>query len=229
MIHHRRATLALSCLLAAAFATPDAQATEDDPGIWAVTATGGRLGGQDSRWRYSVDAQARYFDIGAGINQWLLRPGVGYDLGRNVSVWLGYGRFRTRGRSGAVVDENRYWQDLVWSPRLGSGHRLSLRARLEQRSVSAGDDVGIVLRAMARYTIPVRDSSRFFLGVEPFVDLNTTDWSGGTGLSQARLFAGFGWTLGKRMSVEAGYMQQYFKFETREDLINHLAVVALRF
>jgi len=220
----------IALLLAAVVAPQGATATEDDIGGWAVGATGGRLGGDDSRWRYVVDGQARYFDIGTGINQWLIRPGVGYDLTNNLALWVGYARFRSRGRSGAVVDENRYWQDLTWSPRLQTSHRLGLRLRLEQRSVSAGDDVGVVLRAMARYTIPVGDNSnRFFFGLEPFMDLNSTDWSGGTGLSQNRVFAGFGWTLAPRISIEAAYMQQFFKLDSREDLVNHLAVVTLRF
>lgn len=140
-----------------------AAATEDDAGAWAVAATAGRFRNGDSRWRYVVDAQARYFDLGSGINQWLLRPGVGYDLAPDVAVWVGYARFRTRARSGLVADENRYWQDLTWSPGLANGHRLNLRFRLEQRSVNIGDDVGLVMRTMARYTIPVGDhSDRFF-------------------------------------------------------------------
>ena len=234
LCHHRAAMvrlIRLLALLAAALCcvVPAASATEDDAGGWAVLVASGRLGGDESRFRYGIDAQARYFDIGSGINQWLIRPGVGYDLGNKVSVWLGYARFRTRNRAGVVVDENRPWQDLRFNPVFANGHRLSLRLRLEQRLIDASDDGRMVLRLMARYTIPVGESSRLFFGVEPFYDLNTTDWGGGRGRSQDRAFIGMGWPLGKRMSVEAGYMQQLFKVDGGEDLLNHLGVITVRF
>ena len=56
-----------------------AAATENDPGIWLTFSTSGELGsgGVDGRWLYWFDAQARYFDIGSGVNQWLARPGIG--------------------------------------------------------------------------------------------------------------------------------------------------------
>ena len=208
---------------------PIASATEDDLGGWAALVASGRIGQDTSRWRYHVDAQARYFDIGTGINQWLVRPGIGYDLGNNVSVWLGYSRFRSRGRGGAVVDEDRPWQDLRYSPTFSNGHRLGIRLRFEQRMVDVSDDTRQVVRLRVRYTIPVGEASRIFFGLEPFYDLNTTDWGGGTGRSQDRWFVGMGWPLGRRISIEAGYMQQLFKLDGREDLLNHLGVVTLRF
>ena len=219
-----------AALLLATSLIGTAMAADDDVGAWAVAATSGRFGEQ-GRLRYTVDTQARYFDIGSGINQWLLRPGIGTDLSATTSAWLGYARFRTRGRSGAVVDENRYWQDFRWNPALDNGGQLGLRFRLEQRDVSVSGDVGLVLRAMARYTFPARDGSavRFFVGAEPFMDLNTTDWSGGTGLSQNRFFAGIDWPLGDNLRLETTYMQQYFRLDGRENLLNHLAVVVLRF
>jgi hypothetical protein len=220
----------LALLLIASFCVaPAAYSTEDDAGGWAALVASGRFDNGSGKLLYHVDAQARYFDIGSGINQWLIRPGIGYDLGNKVSVWLGYSRFRTRNRAGVVVDENRPWQDIRFSPVFSNGHRLNLRLRFEQRLIDASDDARMVLRLMARYTIPVGESSRLFFGVEPFYDLNTTDWGGGRGRSQDRAFIGMGWPLGKRMSIEATYMQQLFKFDGREDLLNHLGVVTLRF
>ena len=131
--------------------------------------------------------------------------------------------------AGVVVDEDRPWQDLRFSPVFANGHRLNLRLRFEQRLIDASDDARMVLRLMARYTIPVGQSSRLFFGIEPFYDLNTTDWGGDRGRSQDRAFIGMGWPLGKRMSIEAGYMQQLFKVDGGEDLLNHLGVVTLRF
>ena len=220
----------LLSLLLAALPLGDALAAEDDVGAWAVVATSGRFGADD-RFRYTIDAQARYFDIGTGINQWLLRPGLGMDLTADTSAWIGYARFRTRGRSGQVVNENRYWQDLRWDPAFDNGGRLAIRFRFEQRDVDISDDVRVLVRTMARYTFPQRQASstRFFLAAETFVDLNTTDWGGGTGISQYRFLAGVGWPVGGGIRVDTGYMQQHFRIDDNENLLNHLAFVAVRF
>jgi hypothetical protein len=42
------------------------------------------------RWRYWFDAQLRYFDIGSGINQYQLRPGIGYTISDNMVAHAGY-------------------------------------------------------------------------------------------------------------------------------------------
>ena len=92
-------------------------AAEDAPGTW-LTATITDAFQTDegaTRWHYWIDAQARYFDLGSGINQYLLRPAVGYALRDNLTAWLGYARFRTRNRTGNIADENRYWQQLSWT------------------------------------------------------------------------------------------------------------------
>lgn len=215
--------------LALTLIVPVASATEDDIGGWAALITNGRFSDDSGGFRYHFDTQARYFDIGSGVNQWLARAGVGADLGGDVSAWAGYARFRVSNRAGIVVDENRFWQDLVFAPAFATGHRLSARLRFEQRSISEGDDTRLVGRLAARYTIPVGESTRFFFGGETFHDLNSSDWGGGTGESQNRLFLGIGWTLGKRTSLEARYMQQLFKLDGSEDLLNHLGVLTLRF
>jgi hypothetical protein len=187
-------------------------------------------GGENTRWLYWFDAQARYFDIGSGINQWLARPGIGYKLNDSTNVWLGYGRFRSRGRSGAVVDENRYWQQIDWSGNPWHGGTLSLRGRLEQRFVTAGDDTGVVLRLMAKYVRPLRagGNTSLILGVEPFFDLVDTDWGGDSRLGQNRAFVALGWRLNDSVSMETGYMNQYFWLENREDVMNHLGTVTFK-
>jgi hypothetical protein len=210
-----------------------AQATEDLAGGWAVltisdafqTDTG------PSRWRYWIDAQARYFDLGSGVNQYLVRPAIGFRPGDNLSVWAGYARFRTRGRSsGNVVNENRYWQQLSGTAGRWRGGTFSMRARLLQRFVDSSDDMALVLRTLVRYERPIGDDGRrsLILGLEPFFDLRTTDWSGGTGIFQNRVYAGIGWQVLDKLKIETGYMNQFFWVDNGEDISNHLFVVNFR-
>jgi hypothetical protein len=204
-------------------------ATEDDTGIWAIFSTTDAFETDSgtSRWRYWFDAQARYFDVGSGINQYVLRPGIGYDVSDNMSVWAGYGYFHSRTADGTTVTEDRFWQQLSWNAARMGGGVLSMRTRLEQRSISRGDDLGIVLRYMAKYVRPIGESQGIdlILSVEPFFDLVDTDWSGDAGLAQVRAVIGVGWTLTPKFGIETGYMNQYVRRDNAENLANHLAVV----
>ena len=210
-----------------------ARATEDLAGGWAVVTVSDAFQTEagPSRWRYWVDAQARYFDIGSGANQYLVRPAIGFKPGDNLSVWAGYARFRTRGRSsGNVVDENRYWQQLSWTPGRWRGGTFSMRARLLQRFVDISDDMALVLRTLVRYDRPIGNDGRrsLIFGLEPFFDLRPTDWSGDTGIFQNRAYVGIGWRLLDKLTIETGYMNQFFWIDNGEDVSNHLLVVNFR-
>lgn len=221
------AGLLCASLVGASF-TP-VHATESGEGIWTIFSSTDSLpsAGKTGRWHYWFDAQARYFDVGSGINQYLIRPGVGYEISDNASAWVGYARLRARNRAGNVVDENRYWQQISWTAGSWNNGTLSMRTRLEQRSLSSGDDLGIVLRVLAKYVRPIGDDGKRYLsvGIEPFVDLRDTDWGGDSGLGQNRLSVGVGWRISTKLTLEAGYMNQFVWVDSGEDRMNHLGVV----
>ena len=204
-------------------------ATENDAGAWITFSTTDafQTDGQESRWHYWFDGQARYFDLGSGVNQWLVRPGIGYEMTDNVKAWVGYARFRTRNSTGDVADENRYWQQMDWTAGHWNDGRVSMRVRFEQRSVSVGDDIRLVARFMAKYVRPVGENggTNLILGIEPFVDLRDTDWGGESGLGQHRLSIGFGRRVNDRLTVEAGYMNQYLWRDNAENRSNHFVVL----
>lgn len=212
-------------------ASAGASATEDKPGVWLAFSImdAFRSGDEDSRWHYWFDAQARFFDPGSGVTQWVARPGIGYRIGDNMKAWIGYGRFNTRNSSGTVADENRYWQQLDWRAGIWLGGNVTMRARLEERSVTTGEDTALVLRFLTKYVRPVGNNGNknFVVGIEPFVELNDTDWTGDAGLSQNRTFIGMGFRLSDSVSVETGYMNQYIWVDGREDRSFHHATVSL--
>lgn len=209
------------------------RATEHAPGSWNVFTTTGAFtdDGSETRWRYWFDTQARYFDIGSGINQWLVRPAVGYEIRQGVNAWLGYARFRARSGSGVVVDEDRAWQQINWKAGWFRGGRVSMRVRLEQRWLSSGDDVGLVMRYRAQYVRPLGDGgrSKLTVGLEPFFDLRDTDWGARAGLSQNRLYVLVGRPISDRVSLDVGYMNQLFLLEQAENRSNHHLVLGISF
>ena len=230
-IPHIRLTLLTGLLCAAVIGTlaSPAHATETDEGIWTIFTTTDAFPTSDSanRWHYWFDAQARYFDVGSGINQYLIRPGVGYEISDNLSAWVGYARLRARNRSGNVIDENRYWQQLSWTAGRWNNGTLSMRTRLEQRSLSSGSDLGLVLRVLAKYVRPIGNDGKRYLsvGIEPFIDLKDTDWGGDSGLGQNRISVGVGWRASRKLTFEAGYMNQFVWVDSGENRMNHLGII----
>jgi len=227
-LNHIKLLLSFFSVICVAFPL-SGSATENDPGTWVVFSTTDafQTDGEDSRWHYWFDAQARYFDLGSGANQWLARPGIGYEISDNVKGWVGYARFRARNSAGDVADENRYWQQIDWTAGRWNDGRISMRARLEQRSISVGDDVGLVLRYRAKYVRPIGEngSTSLVVAIEPFVDLRDTDWGGESGLGQNRVLIGFSRRFSDRLSIEAGYMNQYIWRDNAENRVNHLGVL----
>lgn len=204
-------------------------ATEDNPGAWLSFSLSDAIqsGGEDTRWHYWVDSQARFFDPASGATQFVIRPAIGYRITDSLKGWVGYARFRAENSAGAVAHENRYWQQLDWPAGRFRGGNVSMRTRLEQRSVSIGEDIGIVLRFQTKYVRPfgTKGDNSLIIGIEPFFDLKDTDWKGKSGLTQNRTFIGIGWRVAGSMSIETGYMNQYIWVDGQEDRSFHHGVL----
>ena len=229
---HFQAVLISAVITVCSASMHPANATENDPGIWTIFSTTDSFSDDDtsSRWHYWVDAQARYFDIGSGANQWFVRPAIGYEILDGVKVWAGYARIRSRNSAGRVADENRYWQQVDWRAGQMLGGRVSMRVRLEQRSINVGNDLRVVLRFMTKYVRPVSPdgSTSLIVGIEPFVDLRDTDWGGDSGIAQNRIFVGMGKRVSNKLTLEAGYLNQYVFADSAENRVNHLAVLTIK-
>lgn len=220
-----------AALLFLALAAP-ASAIDHDSGSWLIATASDRFpsadGSAPSRWRYWLEVQARYPDVGSGDNQLLLRPGLGYVVNPDVSVYFGYARFRTH--AARTTTEDRLWQHLNWRFMRWGDASLSMRFRLEQRDLSTGDDIGHVLRYRLRYDRKVAPDSDMNLiaSIEPFFDLRDTDYGARQGLNQVRLYLGVSWPLTAKSGLEAGYQNQFVNVRGGEDRMNHLAMLTFR-
>ncbi len=233
IINRRLKAIMANAIVAVSFVlAQQTSAAENDPGIWTIFSTTDSFSGEDAtgRWHYWFDAQARYFDPGSGANQWLVRPGIGYEIRDGVKAWAGYARFRSRNRSGRVAHENRYWQQIDWRAGEWQLGRITMRLRLEQRSIDVGDDLGVALRFMTKYVrpLPGDGDKSLIVSLEPFLDLRDTDWGGDAGFAQNRFFVGMGWRLSDKLTLETGYMNQFIWVDGAEDRVNRLAILTIK-
>lgn len=209
-----------------------AAAAEDYAGAWLAAALTDSFATANGtgRLRYWLDAGAKYPDLGSGASQYVVRPAIGYDVSGTLQAWVGYARGHTESGSGAVADENRYWQQLDWSAKSWNDRKLTLRLRLEERDVSIGDDVALVFRCRVQYARPLGSGStnRLLLSLEPIFYLSDTDWAGNSGLKSNRAFIGVERPLSPRVSMTVGYLSAYVWSDTGADRMDHIAFIGFK-
>lgn len=199
-----------------------------DFGSWFSVNTQGKFNScsEDSKLRWWFDGHLRYLDDSDGFNQSIFRPGIGYQVNSNTNVWMGYAWINELPANGnPVFDENRIWQQLLWSKKLDLRTVWS-RSRLEQRFVETGSDTGWRLRQFLKIDRPFHEGSTlsFVAWDEFFLDLNETDWGQQGSFSQNRVFVG----LGKKFDgphspkIEIGYLNQFLRRKSADDRFNHI-------
>lgn len=222
--------LSLWCAFVIACHNCNAQSAHDF-GAWFSVNTQGKCDhrGERSKLRWWFDGHLRYLDDSDGFNQSIFRPGIGYQLNPNTNVWMGYAWINELPANGnPVFDENRIWQQLIWSKKLDQRTVWS-RSRLEQRFVETGSDTGWRFRQFCKMDRPLHEESSLSIVAwdEFFLDLNETDWGQQGSFSQNRIFVG----LGKKFDgpnspkIEIGYLNQFLRRKSADDRFNHILSV----
>jgi hypothetical protein len=176
-----------------------------DTGIWTGAVMAGPLGGAQSPVALWLDTHARYTADG---HTYIVRPGIGLDLGKTVGVHTGYAAI-WRGNSSASSLEHRIWQQvLVQKPVLGGVLIPQLRLRPEQRFRADAPGVAVRLRAQVRVGIQPFAERRggFVVFDEGFFGVNDTAWGATTGVESNRAFTGVALPHEGRGRTEVGVL-----------------------
>lgn len=216
--------LLLTTLLLAT--TPLHAGTVEDGGIWLNLTAEGNMAG---KLRWYMELQPRLKEEGREFNQYLVRPGVHYQLTDKLIVGGGYGYIRTRTDQG-YSDEDRIWQQAIYNTSLANSIRFSSRTRLEQRFLENGSDTGWRFRQLLRLSKPLSawPSVSPVLWNEIFIGLNRPDWGAKKGFDQNRLFAGLAWQATPNARLEIGYLNQYVNGNAQNGM-NHVLSSSLFF
>lgn len=218
------------CGLALTAYGPGAKASFEDFQTWTNITANGSFGLIDpalQKFRFWMEGQGRFGNDSTELSQGMVRPGLGYSLSDNLSVWLGYALIPTMDPfTRTDFNENRIWQQVLWTPKTPLGV-LTSRTRIEQRFTLA-PDVAYRFRQLFRLSYPLSFAPGFMLvgWEEYFVSLNST----GTfvsGFDQNRVFVGLGYNIDENIRTEIGYMNQYINRDTTSDLINHVLSMSL--
>lgn len=207
-------------------------AVADDTQAWFAVFANGPVSA-DSKLLVWFDGHARYRNDAEELDTTILRPGVGWRVGKGLDLWVGYARIETQ-RTGRDLIEDRAWQQASYPVAEWLGGRLTGRTRLEQRFRETGSDTGWRLRQMFRYARPFAADKRFGLLVstEIFANFDSTDWGQRSGFDQNRALFGGYFQPSKHLRVEAGYMHQHIRVagpapDRRNDNLSLTVVVPL--
>lgn len=205
--------------LALMVATP--AVAEEDGQAWGAILAQGSIKGDLIFW---AEAQTRFTDDASRLGQVILRPAIGLRLAKDTTAHLGYAYVRSDPATGAVTNEHRIWEQLIFPiARNSRGLYVWGRSRIEQRFVEGRSDTGWRLRQFVRAQMPLRRGGKVSGVVfsEVFYAANTTDFGARAGLDQWRNFVGLSLPVGKGLALEPGYLNQTI-FRPGPDRSNHI-------
>lgn len=183
----------------------------DDSQVWSSITATGTLKPAGDKWRYWLEGVGRFGNDVSTLSQGIVRPALGYALNEHASVWLGYAHiFTDTPFVKTSFDEDRSWQQFLWTQPLGAG-TFTTRARLEQRFSDTGSDTASRYRHFFKLTWPIKGLSNVSAVTydEVFVNLDDVDWGPQAGLDQNRAFVGMGYAFSKTVKTELGYLNQF--------------------
>jgi len=111
---------------------------QDDRRVWGAALARGNFGYVSpdlTRWLWWMEGQLRNRDCCSpdiALDQSLIRPGLGYALTDQSTVWLGYAHAWNELPDNTDIQEDRIWEQYMWSGKTPLG-AFTFRPRLEQR------------------------------------------------------------------------------------------------
>jgi hypothetical protein len=129
---------------------------------------------------------------------------LGWRVAEGVELGIGYRHVSFYNRNQAP-DEERLRQQVVST----RGH-FAGRMRLDERFNPNGSEIGFRVRPLIRYNLPLkREHVALFASHESFLLPNSTSWGQRAGYERMRNIVGVAFPLGKAVSADLGYLNQY--------------------
>jgi hypothetical protein len=216
----------LAAILFMASAAPAAAGAPDDAQAWTTISASGPVSGP---WLAQAEATSRFGNDLPRLYQQELIVGAGYRFGKAASLYGGYGIvIDFRPHQPNRIEHRPYQQLNLTLGKLGGG-TVSARTRLEERFIEGFGDMGLRVRQQVRYVHPLAGSLSAFGSAEFFFNLNDTDWGARSGFDRWRIGGGLRHPVGRKLTVELGYLNQRTARSGAPDQTDHIVATALAF
>jgi len=213
-----------AAVLLGVFSSSTAWAKSDQQ-LWITTSANAKLGNQ---WRLSGDVVVRLSDQRHGLYEVESSMLIGRVLGKGVTLWAGYTHDPQYSGGRFTIMEHRAREQVTFDnlAQIGPG-KLSARMRFEQRWRHGLDGTGWRARPYVKYSVPLSGKTALNFSNETFVNLNRTSFQTQSGIDRMRSLISISGPLLKRLSGEAGYMNQHGFVRAGPDTDDHIAYFAL--
>lgn len=216
-------------LLGAPVSEGTAEELLEDSQVWASVLATKPLQANGGPWRLWLEGLARFGNDMSTLSQGMIRPGIGYALSEHASVWMGYAHiFTDTPFSRTSIDEDRIWQQFIWTQAAGAGS-FTTRGRLEERFVDNLSGTGWRYRHFFKISYPIAGLPGFSAVAfdEVFFNLKDTDGGPQAGFDQNRAFAGLAHALNSEIKTEIGYVNQFIDRPTNPNRMTHALAISL--
>lgn len=195
-----------------------AVAQSSDLGNWWMYFGNKKL---SSKFNLHHEVQYRNYNIAGDLEQLLLRAGLGYNLSENNNnILLGYGYILSQNYVGSTdekvdVNEHRIYQQFVTKQSF-SRFSMAHRYRIEERWVEGDFRVRFryMLNAKVALTNPTIVAKTLYLVAYDELFINST----GNKFDRNRLYGGLGYKATDALSIEFGYVNQFFPVGGRDQM-----------
>ena len=188
--------------------------------LWTAFGTNGKVA-KDSSILFWFDGQTRYSEDVGRLGVSIVRPGLGYKLSENLSLWTGYAWVVSQTSGNENATDNRFWQQATYKICDCEAGSFSGRTRFESRFFRSGGNTGFRIRQLFKWTYPLSEAWYSSLWNETFFALNDTDFGAEAGYDQNRTHLGLGWRVLPKLKVEAGYLFNNINRSSGSNLDNH--------
>lgn len=222
-----RTHLAAALCCAACLASTPANAAEEDGQLWGTLNATIKLA---DRFRLSEEMTARFSDKRNGLYEIEVNSLLGYKLSDKVTAWAGYTHNPQYAGGDFTLTEHRLREQLTIDnlAQIGRG-RINARLRTEQRWRNGVNGIGWRIRPYLKYSLPLKKGGKtaLVLSHESFFNLNHTAFQSRTGYDRMRNLVGISAPLGKAVTAELGYLNQYGMVRGGPDRMDHAASLTL--
>lgn len=215
--------LGLTALIIGLMLPSFANSQESNLGNWLIYIGNKKI---NQKWNLHHEVQYRNYNAIDDLEQLLLRTGLGYTFNNTKNnVLFGYGYILSENYIGDTddkisVNEHRIFQQFTSKQAIGAV-KLNHRYRFEQRFVESDFKMRFRYFLGLNISLGNKETSKLYLSSYNELFLNTES----AVFDRNRLYGGLGYRLNKNIRLEAGYMNQFFEQDNR-DQINMIAFVS---
>lgn len=185
-------------------------------GNWMIYIGNKKL---NDKWSIHHEIQYRNYNVIGDLEQLLIRAAVGKSLSKNMKLQLGYGFIQSENYidtdTKAGTTEHRIYQEMNLKnnyKRLFFGHRYRFEQRWVEGDFRLRFRYGLFLKVPFNNPTLVPKTTYFSFYNEIFVGSTSPIFD------RNRVYGALGYKLSNAISLELGYMTQYFERSSRDQM-----------